>query len=149
MTFYVLTLSGSVYEVTQESEEIPRVTKIAERSSENSRMAIGSNLEGGSHLGITEWGIVRYYPENHTPPKGWRVMPAGFCNICYWAGKTTSPIAFFGDRSRALRAMRNLGAEREVLDHKFACQTTEVLRAIGLTNLKIIIDPGVWNKFAV
>ena len=130
--FFAVTMT-SVYRVgaIKNEHRQPTVEKIALRG--GSVIGIGSQLTGGSVVGITKLGIL-LYQQDYDPFSGRkRLQRPEEVNTTYWGGMTSSIVALFLDRDEALACFNEL-ADCICLtncDPQWQEKTEAVLMAIG------------------
>lgn len=131
----------SVYVVKDEMENgCPIVEKIAEKKI--SPFPIGGKLKNGSRIGIMlKMGIVLYNPSR-------REEKPEQVNIARWGGKTSSIVALFLEKDRAIRCLDSKNIT--MCDPRWKKETLETLEKIGNNHpvfvFSIIDGPNVCYK---
>jgi len=121
--FYAVTVSGSLYEISDEISEKnwPTVRKLAGQP--NPDMPVGTHMRNGKFVGISDMGICLFNPH----PKCGRKFE--HMNIVYWGGTTSGISALFLDRISADSCLAS--SVREPFSEPYRNETREVLRRIG------------------
>ena len=119
--FFAVTQT-SVYRVTDEDGENgwPIVEKIALMG--ESEIPIGRRLTDGYNVGIMKKGIVMFSSsKRHREPE--------LVNVYYWGGKTSSIIALFLKKNKAMECFNS--ENTTVCDPRWKNETLETLGKIG------------------
>ncbi len=126
--FFAVTVSGSLYEVTDEEDEngYPIVKKIVMVGNSSSK-PIGWRPKGGSYVGIARGGIVLYNEDN---PKPGRVQLPEKVNTRFHHGHTSPVVALFLNKEDAMTCVSSL-SPLEKGDPRWLAQTKAVIDAIG------------------
>lgn len=141
--FFAVTTGKSLYRATENSDDPnePIVEKIAGLF--NEEIPVGMRLNRGTKIGITNYGLIRYFPDIIS---GFRIAPAGMCSTNFHGGKTSPIVGLFLNEERAqycLRSMENHDVNFDQWDKFWGKYTTETLEAIGFDHNIFIIDPDL------
>ncbi len=133
--FFVVTKT-SVYRVSDEKDEHgwPIVEKIALAG--ESKIGIGERLEGGYLVGVTRWGGIILYNEDH--PRKERRQTAAMVNTFFHGGKTSPIAALFLNKEEAAECLK--AENRQKFDARWEEQTKNVLESIGNDHQVFIVD---------
>lgn len=126
--FFAVTRT-SVYRVTDQKDEnhTPIVEKIALRGT--SAVSVGERLKDGGLVGITRWGGIILYDEDHYSKSRKRPLRPEEVNIVFWGGHTSPVVALFLKEDEAMNCFNSENLQDR--DQRWREQTEEVLTAIG------------------
>ena len=134
--FFVVTKSGSVYHVyADETGKQAIIEKVA--SASDGGLDIGTLFEGGTHAGITDFGLTLYPPKY----RDGKPRPAGEINILLWGGTTSQIVSLFLRREQAEKCVES--SDLAAWDARWAAETQETRDAIGSDHALFILDEKV------
>jgi len=128
--FYAVTLSRSLYLVSDEkdSHKTPIVEKIALLG--ESRVLPGECLHNGELVGITRRGIFLYFKfYGQESTRSDKIQRLEDVNTYYWGGHSTYIVGLFLKESSARRCLNSKNLK--ICDSRWKNKTTEVLKLIG------------------
>ena len=139
--FFVVTRSGSVYEVSNKKRRKgwPTVKRIA--GDKHSGIRKGGYLRNGSLVGIGDLGVCLFSPE----PKYGRSFER--MNTVCWGGTTSAPVALFLERSSAEVCLE--GCDRAVFSARYRNETLATLKEIGDDHPVFVIGDSVKRLFGL
>ena len=116
--FFAVTKT-SLYEVEVLAQIFPTLKKIALRG--RSSVPVGDIINNGSMLSIGKH-LILYSPNSSE-------RRIEFINNYYWGGHTSSVVALFLDKEKALECFKS--EYQDICDSHWLEETKEVLKAIG------------------
>lgn len=133
--FFAVTVSGSLYEISDKTNERnwPTVRKVSGPTNPN--MQTGTCLRNGKLVGISDLGICLFDP---TPREGRNFE---LMNTSYWGGSTSGIVALFLERSSAEACITS--SERTLLSEKYMDCTRSTLQNIGNDHPVFVIGNSV------
>ena len=133
--FFAVTISGSLYEISDEIRENgwPTIKKLLGPAS--SSVKVGSCMNNGRLVGISDLGICLFDPT----PKVEREFEK--LNISYWGGTTSSIVGLFLERASAETCLTF--GDRIMFNDKYMDKTRATLQEIGNDHLLFVIGQSV------
>ena len=135
--FFAATKSGSVYRVYIADDSDAVMEKIAQATTQSGGLDIGTRLQGGYHVGVTNWGLTKYSASF----RDGMPMQAGKSNHRQWGGQTSCIAALFLDKAKALECVE--ADELQPWDARWTAVTKETLEAIRGMNPLIVLDDDI------
>lgn len=135
--FFAVTLSGSVYRISDEVKDgCPNVVKIALRG--ESHIGVNERLRNGNLVGLIERRIILYF-EPHPPTDFPKHQDPWQINTYFWGGGTSSIVALFLREEDAMACFLDR-VGKTALDEKWSNYTQATLERIGKDHPVFVIS---------